>query len=318
MEMPNTIPQTVTQELLEEKYKMGAKNSVVNYSFFMGGTNDNLVEILKTNPRNVCGIKLFMGSSTGNMLVDKRETLEAIFKNCKLLIATHCEDESIIKANTEIARNKFGEAVPFNLHPIIRNEEACYKSSSFAIELAKKYGTRLHILHISSAKELELFNNTLPLKDKMITAEACIHHLWFSDEDYKTKGAFIKWNPAVKTSSDRDAIFNAILDNRIDVIATDHAPHSLEEKEQSYFKAPSGGPLVQHSIQAMLDFYLKGKISIEKVVEKMSHSVADLFAIEKRGYIREGYYADIVLAVGLLLKDTHLNQVLIKHGLMVN
>jgi dihydroorotase len=295
MEMPNTIPQTVTQELLEEKYKMGAKNSVVNYSFFMGGTNDNLVEILKTNPRNVCGIKLFMGSSTGNMLVDKRETLEAIFKNCKLLIATHCEDESIIKANTEIARNKFGEAVPFNLHPIIRNEEACYKSSSFAIELAKKYGTRLHILHISSAKELELFNNTLPLKDKMITAEACIHHLWFSDEDYKTKGAFIKWNPAVKTSSDRDAIFNAILDNRIDVIATDHAPHSLEEKEQSYFKAPSGGPLVQHSIQAMLDFYLKGKISIEKVVEKMSHSVADLFAIEKRGYIREGYYADIVL-----------------------
>jgi dihydroorotase len=295
MEMPNTNPQTVTQELLEEKYKMGAKNSVVNYSFFMGGTNDNLVEILKTNPRNVCGIKLFMGSSTGNMLVDKRETLEAIFKDCKLLIATHCEDESIIKANTEIARSKFGEAVPFNLHPIIRNEEACYKSSSFAIELAKKYGTRLHILHISSAKELELFNNTLPLKDKMITAEACIHHLWFSDEDYKTKGAFIKWNPAVKTSSDRDAIFNAILDNRIDVIATDHAPHSLEEKEQSYFKAPSGGPLVQHSIQAMFDFYLKGKISIEKVVEKMSHSVADLFAIEKRGYIREGYYADIVL-----------------------
>jgi dihydroorotase len=295
MEMPNTNPQTVTQELLEAKYKRGSENSVVNYSFFMGGTNDNLEEILKTNPRNVCGIKLFMGSSTGNMLVDKRETLDAIFRDCKMLIATHCEDEAIIRANTEIARNKYGEWVPFNQHPVIRNEEACFKSSSFAVELAKKHGTRLHILHISTAKELELFNNNLPLKDKKITAEACIHHLWFSDEDYQTKGAYIKWNPAVKTSRDRDAIFKAVLENKIDVIATDHAPHTIEEKEQSYFKAPSGGPLVQHSVLAMFDFYLNGKISIEKVVEKMSHAVADLFAIEKRGYIREGYYADLVL-----------------------
>lgn len=295
MEMPNTNPQTVTQELLEEKYKMGAENSIVNYSFFMGGTNDNLDEILKTNPANVCGIKLFMGSSTGNMLVDKRETLEAIFKNCKLLIATHCEDEATIKANTEKAKLQFGENVPFEQHHIIRSEEACYKSSSFAVELAKKHGTRLHILHISTAKELELFDNSIPLKDKKITAEACIHHLWFSEEDYKTKGAYIKWNPAVKKASDREAIFNAILNNKIDVIATDHAPHTIEEKEQNYFKAPSGGPLVQHSVQAMMDFYLNGKISIEKVVEKMCHAVADLFAIEKRGYIREGYFADLVL-----------------------
>ena len=295
MEMPNTIPNTFTQELLEEKYKRASEVSLANYSFFMGASNDNIDEVLKTNPRNVCGIKVFMGSSTGNMLVDKNETLEALFSKCKLLIATHCEDETTIKNNIAIYKEKYGEDIPMECHPLIRSEEACYKSSALAIALAKKHNTRLHILHISTEKELELFDSTIPLKEKRITAEACIHHLWFSDEDYKTKDVFIKWNPAVKKASDRNALIKGVLENKIDIIATDHAPHTLEEKQQSYFKAPSGGPLVQHSLVAMLELNKQGKISLEKIAEKMSHAVTDCFKIEKRGYIREGYFADLVL-----------------------
>jgi dihydroorotase len=295
MEMPNTIPNVFTQQLLEDKYKRASEVSLANYSFFMGASNDNIEEVLKTNPHNVCGVKVFMGSSTGNMLVDKRETLDGLFSKCKMLIATHCEDEQTIRHNTEVYREKYGEDVPMVCHPEIRNEEACYKSSSLAVELAKKYNTRLHILHISTAKELELFDNTKPLKEKRITAEACIHHLWFSDEDYKTKGAFIKWNPAVKKASDRDAILAGVLNNKIDVIATDHAPHTIEEKNQTYFKAPSGGPLVQHSLNALLEFYKQGKMSLEQIAEKSAHAVADCFQIEKRGFIRKGYFADLVL-----------------------
>lgn len=295
MEMPNTVPNTFTQELLEEKYKRASEVSLANYSFFMGASNDNIEEVLKTNPRTVCGIKVFMGSSTGNMLVDKNETLEALFSKCKLLIATHCEDETTIKNNMAIYKEKYGEDIPMECHPLIRSEEACYKSSALAVALAKKHNTRLHILHISTAKELELFDSKIPLKEKRITAEACIHHLWFSEEDYKTKDVFIKWNPAVKKASDRDALLKGILDNKIDIIATDHAPHTLEEKQQSYFKAPSGGPLVQHSLVAMLELHEQGKISLEKIAEKMAHAVADCFQIEKRGYIREGYFADLVL-----------------------
>lgn len=295
MDMPNTIPNVFTQELLEEKYKRASEVSLANYSFFMGASNDNIDEVLKTNPNNVCGIKVFMGSSTGNMLVDRRETLEALFSKCKMLIATHCEDEDTIKHNIASYKEKYGENVPIECHPEIRSEEACYKSSSLAIELAKKYNTRLHILHISTAKELELFDNKTPLKQKRITAEACIHHLWFSDTDYKKLGTFIKWNPAVKTAKDRNAILQGVIDNKIDVIATDHAPHTMEEKQQSYFKAPSGGPLIQHSLVAMLELYHQGKITLEKIAEKMAHAVADCFQIEKRGYIREGYFADLVV-----------------------
>jgi dihydroorotase len=295
MEMPNTVPNVFTQQLLEDKYKRASEVSLANYSFFMGASNDNLEEVLKTDPSTVCGIKVFMGSSTGNMLVDKRETLEGLFSKCKMLIATHCEDEETIKRNMASYKEKYGEEVPMECHPLIRSEEACYKSSSLAVELARKYNTRLHILHISTAKELELFDNKIPLKQKRITAEACIHHLWFSDKDYKTKGTLIKWNPAVKTSADRDAILQGVLENKIDVIATDHAPHTLEEKKQSYFKAPSGGPLVQHSLTAMLEFFYEKKISLEKITEKMAHDVADCFQIKQRGYIREGYFADLVL-----------------------
>ena len=294
MEMPNTVPNTLTQELLADKYAMGAKSAVVNYSFFMGASNDNIEEVLKTNGRDVCGVKVFMGSSTGNMLVDQQSTLEKIFSEVPLLIATHCEDEATIRHNTAIYREQYGEDVPIHLHPIIRSEEACYLSSSMAVDLAKKFNTRLHILHISTAKELNLFRNDIPLEQKRITAEACIHHLWFSDEDYAKKGNYIKWNPAVKTANDREAIWQAVLDNRIDVIATDHAPHTIEEKEQSYFKAPSGGPLVQHAVLAMFEKALEGKITLERVVEKMAHAPAILFEIEKRGFLREGYHADIV------------------------
>ena len=295
MEMPNTIPNALTQDLLEEKYKRASEVSLANYSFFMGASNDNIDEVLKTNPKNVCGIKVFMGSSTGNMLVDNRTTLQSIFSKCKLLIATHCEDEETIRTNLEKFKEKYGENIPVECHPLIRSAEACYKSSSLAVELAKKYNTRLHILHISTAKELELFENKIPLKEKKITSEACIHHLWFCDEDYKSKGNFIKWNPAIKTKQDKEAILKGVLENKIDVICTDHAPHTLEEKNQSYFKAPSGGPLIQHSLVAMLEFVNQKKITIEKVVEKMSHALADCFQIEKRGYIREGYFADLVL-----------------------
>ena len=295
MEMPNTVPQALTQDLLEDKYKNASKDSIANYSFFMGASNDNIEEVLKTNARNVCGIKVFMGSSTGNMLVDNKQTLTNIFSQVKMLIATHCEDEATIRENSAKFKEKYGDDVPISAHPLIRDDQACYLSSSMAVELAKKHDTRLHILHISSAKETELFDNTLSLKDKKITAEACVHHLWFNDSFYETKGTHIKWNPAVKTEKDRKMIFQAVLDDRIDVIATDHAPHTLEEKTNNYWNAPSGGPLVQHALISMFEHVEKGAITIEKVVEKMAHNPAILFRIEDRGYIREGYHADLVL-----------------------
>ena len=294
MEMPNTVPNALTQSLLEEKYAIAAEKSIGNYSFFMGVSNDNYDEVMRTNSEHVCGIKIFMGSSTGNMLVDNYHTLERVFANAPALIATHCEDEATIKHNLAKAKERFGLEIPIEMHPIIRSQEACYLSSSFAVELAKKTGARLHVLHISTGKETALFSNTLPLKEKKITAEACVHHLWFSDDDYAMKGNLIKWNPAVKTQEDRTAIWKAVLENRIDVIATDHAPHTLEEKEQNYLNAPSGGPLVQHALLAMLEKSIQGVISIERIVEKMAHAPADLFRIENRGYIKEGYFADLV------------------------
>lgn len=295
MEMPNTVPNTLTQKLLQDKYDIGQDSSLANYSFFMGAANDNLDEVLKTNPRDVCGIKIFMGSSTGNMLVDNEQSLEAIFSQAPTLIATHCEDEATIQANLAAYKEKYGEHVTIEMHPLIRSAEACYLSSSKAVELAKKNNTRLHILHISTAREIALFENTIPLEQKRITAEACIHHLWFSDADYKTKGNFIKWNPAVKTATDRDGILKAVLDGHIDVIATDHAPHTFEEKSQPYLQAPSGGPLVQHALQALLDLVKQGKMTLEQLVQKTAHNTATLFQIEQRGYIREGYWADLVL-----------------------
>ena len=295
MEQPNTVPNAVTQELLEEKYSIAAEKSFANYSFMMGGTNDNLEEVLKTNPRNVAGIKLFLGSSTGNMLVDDPETLEKIFSSTKMLIAVHCEDEATIRKNSELAKEKYGDDIPVDLHHLIRSEEACFISSSKAVELAEKTGARLHIFHISTAKETELFRNDIPLKDKKITAEVCVHHLTFTNDDYEFKGNFIKWNPAVKTQKDKDGLWEAVLDNRIDVIATDHAPHTLAEKSQKYLQAPSGGPLVQHSLNVMLESFRNNKISLEKIVEKMCHNPAILFQIEKRGFIKEGYKADLVL-----------------------
>lgn len=295
MEMPNTNPQATTQELLEQKYQIASEKSLANFSFYMGVTNNNTAEVLKTDPRTICGIKIFMGSSTGNMLVDKKETLETLFKESPVLIATHCEDEATIQKNMDWAQKKYGENAPFSVHPIIRSAEACYKSSSLAAELADKHNARLHILHLSTAKEVSLFRNDIPAKEKRITGEACVHHLFFDDSQYPEKEWRIKWNPAVKSATDRDALFQAILDNKIDVIATDHAPHTLEEKQNTYFKAPSGGPMVQHALPVMLDFYHRKKITLEKVVEKMSHTPADIFNIDKRGYIREGYWADLVL-----------------------
>jgi dihydroorotase len=295
MEMPNTVPNALTQELLEQKYSRAAEVSLANYSFFMGASNDNIEEVLKTDSHNVCGVKVFMGSSTGNMLVDAPDTLNKIFSEVPMLIATHCEDEATIRKNTAEFQAKYGDNVPMEMHPIIRSAEACYLSSSLAVELAKKHNARLHILHISTEKELSLFRNDIPLEEKRITAEACVHHLWFSDEDYKTKGAFIKWNPAVKKASDRDAIWKAVLDNRIDVLATDHAPHTIEEKNNLYFKAPSGGPLVQEALLALFEKSKQGVIPIERVIEKTAHAPAILFQIEKRGFIREGYFADLVL-----------------------
>ncbi|MDA9207095.1 dihydroorotase [Crocinitomicaceae bacterium] len=295
MEMPNTVPNATTQELLEDKYLTASKNSIANYSFFMGATNDNLEEVLKTDPKKVCGIKVFMGSSTGNMLVDNKETLEGLFSSVSMLIATHCEDEQTIQKNLQDAQEKYGEDIPIALHPIIRNEDACYLSSSLAVSLAKKHNARLHVLHISTAKETTLFDADIPLIKKNITAEACVHHLWFSDEDYSKFGTKIKWNPAVKSKADRAGIWEALLDNRIDVVATDHAPHTLEEKSNSYLKAPSGGPLVQHALLSMFEHAKNGKITIERIVEKMAHNPAILFRVEKRGYIREGYFADLVV-----------------------
>ena len=295
MEMPNTVPNTLTQELLEEKYTIAQHTSAANYSFFMGASNDNLDEVLKTNEKNVCGVKIFMGSSTGNMLVDNETTLTNLFSQVPLLIATHCEDEATVRANAALYKEKYGEDIPIEAHPLIRSEEACYLSSSMAVELAKKYNTRLHILHISTAKEVALFDNTLPLEKKRITAEACVHHLWFTDEDYSKKGNFIKWNPAVKTANDRDGIWKGLLDNHIDIVATDHAPHTLEEKSKAYNQAPSGGPLVQHALLAMLEKAKEGIISVERVVEKMAHAPAICFQLAERGFIREGYYADLVV-----------------------
>lgn len=295
IEMPNTNPQTTTIEKLEEKFEIASKSSYANYSFMFGGTNDNLDEILKIDSKTVAGLKLFLGSSTGNMLVDDPKVLEKIFSSTNLLISAHCEDEATIKANLEKHIKAFGEDIPIQYHPIIRSEQACFISSSKAIELAKKTGARLHVFHVSTGKETHLFSNKLPLKDKKITAEVCIHHLWFSDEDYERKGNLIKWNPAVKTAKDRDELWKALLDNRIDVIATDHAPHTLEEKKNVYTKAPSGGPMVQHALVAMFEAHHKGKISVEKIVEKMCHNPAILFQIEKRGFIKKGYFADLVI-----------------------
>ena len=295
IEQPNTVPNAVTQELLEDKYTIASETSYANYSFMMGGTNDNLEEVLKTNPRNVAGIKLFLGSSTGNMLVDNQDVLEKIFSSTKMLITVHCEDEGTIKANLEKYKEEFGDDIPMNKHHLIRSAEACYISSSKAIELAKKTGARLHVFHLSTAKEMELFTNKIPLEEKQITAEVCVHHLWFTDKDYDTKGAFIKWNPAVKTEADKDALWKALLNDTIDVIATDHAPHTLEEKKNSYLNCPSGGPLVQHALVAMFEAHLNGKISVEKLVEKMCHNPAKIFKIEKRGFLKEGYFADLAI-----------------------
>jgi dihydroorotase len=294
MEMPNTNPQTTTQEALQAKFDRAAQVSAANYSFYMGATNNNLAEVLKTDPTQVCGIKVFMGSSTGNMLVDDEKTLSEIFKNAPTLVATHCEDEATIKKNTEIARARYGENVPISRHCHIRSDEACYISSSKAVELASKFDTRLHVLHLSSAKEMSLFSPG-KVADKKITAEVCVHHLWFDERDYIDYGTRIKWNPSVKCVADKEALWEALLADKIDVIATDHAPHTLEEKNNTYFKAPSGGPLVQHSLVAMLELSKKGFISLEKVIEKMCHAPADLYRVNKRGYIREGYFADLVL-----------------------
>ncbi|MUV02802.1 dihydroorotase [Flavobacterium rakeshii] len=314
IEQPNTVPNAVTQELLEQKYQRAAETSYANYSFMMGGTNDNLEEVLKTNPRNVAGIKLFLGSSTGNMLVDDEQVLEKIFSSTSMLIAAHCEDEATIRANFAKYQEEFGDDIPMKYHPLIRSAEACYISSSRAIELAKKTGARLHVFHVSTAKETELFTNKIPLEEKKITAEVCIHHLWFTDADYEKKGSFIKWNPAVKTADDRKALWEALLDDRIDVIATDHAPHTLEEKKNPYTSAPSGGPLVQHAVVAMFEAYHQGKISIEKIVEKMAHNPAKLFRVEKRGFIREGYFADLAIVNAGLPWNVKKENILYKCG----
>ncbi|MFT6825780.1 MAG: dihydroorotase [Patiriisocius sp.] len=295
IEMPNTVPQATTIALLEEKFAIAAKDAHANYSFMFGGTNDNLAEILKVDKTKVAGLKLFLGSSTGNMLVDNPKVLEEIFSKTDLLISTHCEDEATIKKNLEEAIAKYGEDIPIEKHPDIRSEEACYISSSQAIALAKKTGARLHVFHVSTAKETKLFDKKKPLKDKKITAEVCIHHLWFTDEDYASKGTKIKWNPAVKTKKDKEGLWKALNEGRIDVIATDHAPHTLEEKNNVYTKAPSGGPLVQHALEALFEMHRKGYITVEKLVEKIAHNPAILFEIKDRGYIRKGYKADLVL-----------------------
>jgi len=295
MEMPNTVPNTLTQELLADKYAIAAEMSLANYSFFMGASNNNLDEVLMTDPKQVCGIKVFMGSSTGNMLVDNEKVLENIFREAPMLIATHCEDEATIQQNLARFKAEYGDHLTIDMHPKIRSAAACYISSSFAVGLAKKHNTRLHILHISTAKEVGLFDNTLALKDKRITAEACVHHLWFDDRDYATKGNWIKWNPAIKTEADKKGILQGVLDDHIDVIATDHAPHTIAEKEQPYAQAPSGGPLVQHALPALLEMYHQGKISLQQIVQKTAHNVATCFNIDQRGFIREGYWADLVL-----------------------
>ena len=314
IEQPNTIPNAVSQEVLEQKYQIAAQNSYANYSFMLGATNDNLDEILKTNPKNVAGIKIFLGSSTGNMLVDNEAALERIFANTKLLIAVHCEDETTIKKNLEIFKKKYSDDIPAAAHPLIRSAKACFISSSNAIALAKKTGARLHIFHVSTAIETALFENNIPIEDKQITSEVCVHHLWFCDKDYEAKGNFIKWNPAIKTQNDQDALWKALLDDRIDVIATDHAPHTYTEKLQPYLTAPSGGPLVQHAVVALFEAARNGKISIEKIVEKMSHNPAKIFKIEKRGFIKVGYFADLVLVDIHSLWQVNTSNILSKCG----
>ena len=310
IEMPNTIPQATTQELLEDKFKIAAKSSYANYSFMFGGTNDNLEELLKTNPKNVAAIKLFLGSSTGNMLVDDEEVLEKIFSSTNMLIAVHCEDETTIKNNLDKQKSIYGDNIPIELHPKIRSEEACYISSSKAIALAKKTGARLHVFHLSTEKETNLFTNKIPLEEKQITAEVCVHHLWFDESDYKQKGALIKWNPAIKTKKDKKGLWKALIDDRLDVIATDHAPHTLAEKQQVYTKAPSGGPLVQHALLAMIEAVKNNKITLEKVVEKMCHNPAKIFKIDNRGFIKKGYYADLVLV------DLNKSQIVTKDNIL--
>ncbi|MGQ1787859.1 MULTISPECIES: dihydroorotase [unclassified Saccharicrinis] len=295
MEMPNTKPQATTQEILEDKYKLASEKSIANYSFYLGATNDNLDELLKTDPERVCGIKVFMGSSTGNMLVDNEDTLAGIFSQAPTLIATHCEDEDTIQANLKAYKEKYGEEVPFEMHHLIRSEEACYKSSLKASTLARKHGARLHILHLTTAKELELLDKDMPLEEKKITGEACVHHLWFTNEDYAKYGAYIKWNPAIKTKNDRDGLRQALKNGNLDVVATDHAPHTKEEKQGTYFKAPSGGPLVQHAMVAMLEMVNQGVFTYGQVVDKMCHAPAKLFRVKERGFIREGYKADLVI-----------------------
>lgn len=295
IEMPNTNPQTTTIEKLDEKFALAKEVSYANYSFMFGGTNDNLEEIKKVDIKTTAALKLFLGSSTGNMLVDDEKVLEKIFKNSPLMIVAHCEDEETIQKNLAEYKEEYGDNIPIEFHPKIRSEKACYLSSSKAVALAKKTGARLHVFHVSTAKELSLFDSKKPLKDKKITAEVCIHHLWFNDSMYKEKGTFIKWNPAVKTKKDQEALLKAVINNKIDVIATDHAPHTKEEKQNVYTKAPSGGPLVQHALPAMLEFYHRNKITLEKIVEKMCHNPAILFDVEKRGYIKKGYKADLVL-----------------------
>jgi len=307
MEMPNTVPQTTTRGELDRKTEIAAGSSYANYSFYLGATNDNITEIRKLDPSLVCGVKLFMGSSTGNMLVDKNDKLEQIFAESPVIIVTHCEDETTIQRNIKTFRQQYGENIPVQLHPQIRSAEACFLSSSRAVTLAEKYKSRLQILHVSTEKELELFDNTKTLREKNITAEVCIHHLWFTDRDYDKKGSLIKWNPAIKGESDRNALFEGVLSAKIDMIATDHAPHTLEEKSGTYFNTPSGAPMVQHSLQVMMEFVKKGQITIEKVVDKMCHAPAIVFGVVKRGFIREGYYADLVIidpeAVSEVTKD---------------
>ena len=310
IEMPNTIPQATTQKLLEDKFKIAGQSSYANYSFMFGGTNDNLEELLKTDSKNVAAIKLFLGSSTGNMLVDNEEVLEKIFSSTNMLIAVHCEDETTIKNNLDKQKSIYGDDIPIKLHPTIRSEEACYISSSKAIALAKRTGARLHVFHLSTAKETELFTNKIPLEEKRITAEVCVHHLWFDENDYDEKGTLIKWNPAIKTKKDKEGLWKALLDDRLDVIATDHAPHTFDEKNQVYTKAPSGGPLVQHALLAMFEAVKENKISLEKLVEKMCHNPAILFKIEKRGYIKKGFFADLVLV------DSSKSQVVTKENIL--
>jgi len=294
MEMPNTKPPAITHELIEEKFTLAAEKSLANFSFYLGATNNNIETLLNADKNRICGIKVFMGSSTGNMLVDNEDTLSTLFKKSPLLIAVHCEEESIIRKNTAYYLNQFGEQTSIKYHSLIRSEEACYTSSKKAVDLAKKYNTRLHLLHVSTAKELSLLNNN-PIKEKIITSEVCIHHLWFSDEDYEKYGNRIKWNPAIKTKNDRESLRNALNNGTLDILATDHAPHTIEEKSLNYFQAPSGGPLVQHSLTAMLEMYHQGLFTLEKIAEKMCHAPAEVFSIKKRGYLRKGYFADMVL-----------------------